>query len=71
MASMWGGDTHIIVVHICRAGMHDAVVVQQLDVASLENIVHSQLCAVSQVFKGLQGTLLQVCHLRHVLMPGG
>ena len=51
--------------------MHDAMVMQQLDVARLEHIVHPQLSAVCQILKSLQGAFLQVCHLRYILVSGG
>lgn len=66
-----GLATHIIMVDICCAGVNNAVVVQQLNVARLQHVVHSQLNAVSQILNSLQGTLLQVCQLWHLLMPGG
>lgn len=71
MGRMIGLVTHIVMVNVCCAGMDDAVVVQQLDVSWLQYVVHSQLYAVSQVLNCLQGTLLQVCQLGHMLMPGG
>ena len=63
--------THIVMVDVCCAGMNNAVVVQQLNVARLQHVVHSQLYAVGQILNSLQGSLLQVCQLRHVLMSGG
>ena len=48
-------------VNVCCAGMDNAVVMQQLDVAWLQHVVHSQLYAVGQILNSLQSPLLQVC----------
>ena len=56
-------------VYIGSAGVDNAVVVQQLDVPRLQHIVHSEVNAVSQVLHSLEGPLLQVCQLRHILVP--
>lgn len=48
-----GVATHIIMVNKCCAGVHNAMVVQQLDVAGLQHVVHSQLNAVGQILKCL------------------
>ena len=61
---------HLIMVYKGCPSVHNAVIVQQLNVTRLQDIIHPQLLAVSQLLKGFDGALLQVCLLWHVRVPG-